>query len=109
MKGVFFYPGWTEEFSKNYHFKTTEVTEQKMRINVDGTREIDTVHRKEHSEKVYDDDNKRSVVLKLMLLLLLVVAFIVVFYKSTDWQCLGHFSFTSHNADTDGKQVYIDY
>ena len=71
--------------TKNYHFKVLETTEQKMKILSDGTREVDTTHTREHSEKVYDEEGswtRCNAILRVLLVIILLSAlFIGYFYR----------------------------
>jgi len=106
-------PRWQEKMNKNYHFKVLETTEQKMLIKSDGTREVDTVHKREQTENLYDEGhfNKLGFCFKLILivLVLLGLAGILVYLVQDkfDFHCLT----TQHVQDSpidEGKKVFID-
>merc|ERR1712012_132817 len=87
-------PRWQEKMNKNYHFKVSETTEQKMLIKSDGTREVDTVHKREQTENLYDDGlfNKLGFCFKVLLVVLFLIglAGIVVYLvrDKFDFTCL---------------------
>ena len=103
-------PNWHNNMNmnKNYHFKLLETTEQKMKINADGTREVDTVHKKEHSEKVYDNENAygRKIFIFVILCLLICGLMYIFQLEEIDFNCL-----TSKHASSTGedvKKVFIE-
>lgn len=103
-------PNWHNNMNmnKNYHFKLLETTEQKMKINADGTREVDTVHKKEHSEKVYDNENAYGRKIFIFVILCLLICGLMYFFQleEIDFNCL-----TSKHASSTGedvKKVFIE-
>jgi len=70
----------SETTPRNYHIRVTETTEQKMRLNKDGSQVIDTTHTREQSEKSFDTDPERSCTTFLKMFLMLAV--ILKFYLS---------------------------
>lgn len=78
----------SETTPRNYHIRVTETTEQKMRLNKDGSQVIDTTHTREQSEKSFDKDQERSslaflkvfLVLAVILLVLSLTTFVVLQY-----------------------------
>ena len=69
--------------TKNYHFKVLETTEQKMKILSDGTREVDTTHKREQSEKVYDEEGswtRCSVIFRVLLVVILLSALVIGYF-----------------------------
>lgn len=78
----------SETTPRNYHMRVTETTEQKMRLNKDGSQVIDTTHTREQSEKSFDKDQETScktflkvfLMLPLILIVLSLVTFVVLQY-----------------------------
>ena len=102
------YPSLT----KNYHFKVLETTEQKMKILSDGTREVDTTHKREHSEKVYDEEGswtRCSAILRVLLVIILCTALVIgYFYRIHEgFELYCHLSHSHdsivHRDDREGK------
>ena len=97
------YPSLT----KNYHFKVLETTEQKMKILSDGTREVDTTHKREHSEKVYDEEGswtRCSAILRVLLVIILLSALVIgYFYRVHE-----RFELFCHLSHIHGSIVHKD-
>jgi len=72
-----------EASPRNYHIKVTETTEQKMKLNKDGSQVIDTTHKREQSERSFDQDHEKNwisfaKVFLLLACLLLVLSLVLV-------------------------------
>ena len=101
---------------KNYHIKVLETTEQKVKVNPDGTREVDTLHKKEHSEKVFDDQSFKGFWIKMFILFflalsLLVAAYIFKVHENIDIYChVGSKNVNGafNNNEDIAKKVYIE-
>jgi len=63
---------------RNYHIRVTETTEQKMRLEKDGSQVIDTTHTREQSEKTFDEDQERGLVRFMKRFLLLASLLIIL-------------------------------
>jgi len=101
---------------KNYHIKVLETTEQKVKVNPDGTREVDTLHKKEHSEKVFDDKYLqwgfwiKMFIIFFLALSLLVAAYIFKVHENIDIYChvgTKNVNGALNNEDI-AKKVYIE-
>jgi len=107
------YPSLT----KNYHFKVLETTEQKMKILSDGTRQVDTTHKREQSEKVFDEEGswtRCSVILRVLLVVILLSALVIgYFYRVHErFELFCHLSHSHdsivHRDDSGGKVSSIE-
>ena len=101
---------------KNYHIKVLETTEQKVKVNPDGTREVDTTHKKEHSEKVFDDKYLqwgfwiKMFIIFILAVSLLVAAYIFKVHENIDIYChvgTKNVNGALNNEDI-AKKVYIE-
>jgi len=66
---------------KNYHITITETMEQKMKLNKDGTQEIDTTHKREQSEKNFDKEDDKGtwkMILKMLMMMICILLFLAV-------------------------------
>ena len=100
------------DVTKNYHFKVLETTEQKMKILRDGTREVDTTHTREQTEKVYDGEGswmRCSILFKVLLVIILCTALVIgYFYRIHEgFELYCHLSHSHdsivHRDDREGK------
>merc|ERR1712013_56367 len=67
-----------ESTPRNYHIRVTETTEQKMRLNKDGSQVIDTTHTRQQSEKSFDKDQDRSWATFLKVFFILATTLLVI-------------------------------
>merc|ERR1712179_665012 len=67
----------SETTPRNYHIRVTETTEQKMKLNKDGSQVIDTTHKREQSEKSFGEDDKNWIsFLKIFLFVVCLLLFL---------------------------------